>query len=49
MANAEIALPPYIRMEDNLTWWTLGATIAVDSGAVPDAYRDLVRDYFDRD
>ena len=21
--------PPYIRMEDNLTWWALGATIAV--------------------
>ena len=33
MANAEIASPPYIRMEDNLTWWTLGATIAVDVGA----------------
>jgi hypothetical protein len=23
--------PPYIRVEDNLTWWTLGATIAVAS------------------
>ena len=23
--------PPYIRMEDNFTWWTLGATIAVDA------------------
>ena len=22
---------PYIRMEDNLTWWALGATIAVDA------------------
>ena len=32
----EIALPPYIRMENNLTWWTLGATIAVDSGALWD-------------
>ncbi len=21
--------PPYIRMEDNMTWWALGATIAV--------------------
>jgi hypothetical protein len=28
MAPAE-TLEPYIRMEDNLTWWTLGATIAV--------------------
>ena len=32
MAEADIAKPPYIRMEDNLTWWTLGATIAVDAG-----------------
>jgi hypothetical protein len=31
MSPAEIASPPYIRMEDNLTWWTLGATIAVDA------------------
>lgn len=30
MAQAEVR-PPYIRMEDNLTWWTLGATIAVES------------------
>ena len=30
MSEAEIAAPPYIRMEDNFTWWTLGATIAVD-------------------
>lgn len=30
-ADAEVA-PPYIRMEDNLTWWALGATIAVDAG-----------------
>jgi hypothetical protein len=28
--DAEIA-PPYIRIEDNLTWWGLGATIAVDA------------------
>ena len=27
-ADAEVA-PPYIRIEDNLTWWALGATIAV--------------------
>jgi hypothetical protein len=26
---AEVAAPPYIRLEDNLTWWALGATIAV--------------------
>lgn len=31
MAAADIGAAPYIRMEDNLTWWTLGATIAVDS------------------
>ena len=31
MANAEIAAPPYVRMEDNFTWWALGATIAVDA------------------
>jgi hypothetical protein len=24
--------PPYIRIEDNLTWWALGATIAVPAG-----------------
>lgn len=24
--------PPYVRMEDNFTWWSLGATIAVDAG-----------------
>lgn len=29
MAPAEVDQPPYIRMEDNLTWWALGATIAV--------------------
>jgi len=23
--------PPYVRMEDNMTWWALGATIAVES------------------
>ena len=31
--DAEVA-DPYIRVEDNLTWWALGATIAVDA-AVP--------------
>ena len=30
--EAEQAFPPYVRMEDNLTWWALGATIAVESG-----------------
>jgi len=29
MAEADVGSPPYIRMEDNLTWWALGATIAV--------------------
>ena len=32
MANADVGAPPYIRMEDNLTWWTLGATISVEAG-----------------
>jgi hypothetical protein len=31
MAEAEAAAAPYIRMEDNLTWWTFGVTIAVES------------------
>ena len=31
MANAEVASPPYLRVEDNLTWWALGATVAVDA------------------
>jgi hypothetical protein len=22
---------PYVRVEDNMTWWALGATIAVDA------------------
>lgn len=29
MANADVAAAPYIRVEDNLTWWTLGATIGI--------------------
>jgi len=28
--DADLA-PPYIRMEDNMTWWALGATIAVEA------------------
>lgn len=31
MAEAGVGQPPYIRMEDNLTWWTLGATVAVEA------------------
>jgi hypothetical protein len=31
MAKAEVGAAPYIRLEDNLTWWTLGATIAADA------------------
>lgn len=31
-ADAEVAAP-YIRIEDNMTWWALGATIAVDADA----------------
>ena len=29
MTNADLAAPPYVRLEDNFTWWALGATIAV--------------------
>jgi hypothetical protein len=29
MAEAEVTAPPYIRMEDNLTWWAVGATISI--------------------
>ena len=31
-AEAEVAAP-YVRIEDNLIWWALGATFAVDAGA----------------
>ena len=31
MAQAEVYRPPYIRMEDNFTWWAVGATIAVEA------------------
>jgi len=31
MHRPEVAQPPYVRMEDNLTWWSFGATIAVDA------------------
>ena len=30
MATADVR-PPYVRMEDNMTWFALGATIAVDA------------------
>jgi len=32
-SDADVA-PPYVRLEDNMTWWALGATIAVDADAV---------------
>lgn len=32
MSEADVASPPYIRVEDNFTWWGLGATIGVDAG-----------------
>ena len=32
MAAADLETPPYIRVEDNLIWWALGATIAVEAG-----------------
>lgn len=31
MERPEVQQPPYIRVEDNLTWWSFGATIAVDA------------------
>lgn len=31
MTEAEVT-EPYVRVEDNFTWWALGATIAVDAG-----------------
>ena len=30
-ANSKIDSEPYIRTEDNFTWWALGATFAVDA------------------
>jgi len=33
MAPADVAAP-YLRVEDNLIWWALGATIAVDADSV---------------
>jgi hypothetical protein len=32
MAAAPVDSPPYLRLEDSLTWWTFGATIGVDAG-----------------
>jgi hypothetical protein len=29
MEIADVANPPYVRVEDNLSWWGLGATIAI--------------------
>lgn len=31
MTKPEIGPPPYVRVEDNLTWWALGATITVEA------------------
>jgi hypothetical protein len=33
MAQAEVVSPPYVRTEDNLTWWGLGATLAIPAAA----------------
>jgi hypothetical protein len=32
MTNADIPSPPYVRMEDNMTWWAVGATVALEAG-----------------
>lgn len=31
-AEAAVANPPYIRLENNLTWFALGATVALETG-----------------
>jgi len=36
MKNADVASPPYVRMEDNFTWWALGATFTVETGTTWD-------------
>jgi hypothetical protein len=33
MMPAEIDSPPYVRVEDNLTWWGLGATLSIPADA----------------
>ena len=33
MAEAPLANPPYVRIEDNLTWWSLGATFTLEAGS----------------
>jgi hypothetical protein len=42
MRPAEIMSPPYVRMEDNMTWWTVGATITVDSAVKYDLSLSIV-------
>jgi hypothetical protein len=32
MEAPEVLSEPYLRMEDNLTWWAFGATVAVEAG-----------------
>jgi hypothetical protein len=34
MERAAVENGPYIRIEDNFTWWSIGATIATDAEAV---------------
>jgi len=34
MQKAEVDKAPYIRMEDNFTWWSVGATIAVEADRI---------------
>ena len=31
MEAPDVGAGPYVRMEDNFTWWTLGATVAVEA------------------
>lgn len=32
LSGSPEVLAPYVRMEDNLTWWAVGATISVEAG-----------------
>lgn len=32
LGDSEVGAAPYIRIEDNLTWWSFGATIAIEAG-----------------
>ena len=35
-SDPEVSPPPYVRIEDNMTWWAVGATISLPSKAAWD-------------